>query len=575
MEGKQNDDDTPGAASSGDGGGDDDDNNNINNNNKRKKSSTAVASSCPYLDSIDRTALDFDLEQSCAVTLQTGSHIYVCLVCGGYLRGRGPRTPAYTHSVQKGHYVFCHLATSTFYCLPDDYEIGVEDMGSLQDIQRALHPVFVPELLPTLGTTLSRDLFGRYYRPGFVGLQNLQGTDHMNATLQALAHVIPLRDYFLADHYAVSSTTKHPTALAVTTAFADVIRKLWSPWRFRSHVDPHVFAHVAKPQNMREVGDFLAWLLHQLHLGTKVKKHQKSIIEQVFQGRIKVTTRETQRSRQDARPNHGDDERYGSGDDEEADGPENNANQQQPDDHPTLVVAETTVAETTFFSLSVDIPEKPLFRDEEGGLVIPQEALVNALQKKFDGQRFVDVTSTTRGNKGGKAQRRQYQIQALPDHLILHLIRFRDQEKNPTIIVFPVKNLDLHQYLGEQQRPPTEDTIRAMGIGELKRCLAQYNGGRTSYHVVEKKDLVEAAIDATCCKYDLVANISHDSPVEVGREDGGKVDQLHEGTYKCHVKADKQWFEIQDLHVKEVMAQQIGVSESCVLIFARHRRSSS
>lgn len=506
---------------------------------KRKKS-------CPYLDSIDRTALDFDLGQTCAVTLQTGSHIYACLVCGAYLRGRGPRTPAYTHSVQKGHYVFCQLETGTFHCLPDDYEI--EDV-SLQDIKRALHPSFPPETIPSLGKQMSRDLFGRLYRPGFVGLQNLQGTDHMNAVLQALAHVIPLRDYFLYDNYRVSH--KHKEAAAVTKAFAEVVRKLWSPWRFRAHVDPHVFAHLA-PKDKREVGDFMAWLLHHLHMGTKLKKKHKSIVEQVFQGSVKVTTRETQRLVEVSNPVHEDD-RYGSEDEME---------QTVEESEKETAREKTTVAEriseTTFFSLSVDIPEKPLFRDEEGGLVIPQEALVNVLQK-FDGNRFVDT-------RKGKAQRRRYEIQSLPDCLILHLTRFRDEEKNPTIIVFPVKNLDLRPYLGENA-PPTEEQIRVMGITDLKQCIKDYKGEES--HAVEKEDLIEAAIKATSFKYDLVANISHDSPIEVGREDGGAVDQLHEGTFKCNVKGEKQWYEIQDIHVKEVMPQQIGVSESCLLIFAR------
>lgn len=509
---------------------------------KRKKA-------CPYLDSIDRTALDFDLEPTCAVTLQTGSHVYACLVCGAYLRGRGPRTPAYTHSVQKGHYVFCQLETGTFHCLPDDYEI--EDV-SLQDITRALHPTFQPDTIPSLGKEMSRDLFGRLYRPGFVGLQNLQGTDHMNAAVQALAHVIPLRDYFLQDNYKVSY--KHKTAATVTKAFAEVVRKLWSPWRFRSHVDPHVFVHVA-PKDKREVGDFMAWLLHHLHLGTKLKKKNKSIIEKVFQGKVKVTTRETKRLAEEGKHEE-EDNRNGSDDEVE----------QSAESPPQAGVEEKTtvaenIAETTFLSLSVDIPEKPLFRDEEGGLVIPQEALVNVLQK-FDGKRFVDT-------RKGKAQRRQYEIQALPDHLILHLTRFRDEEKNPTIIVFPVKNLDLRLYLGDHA-PPTEEEIRGMGIAELKRCITYFRGEET--HAIEKKDLIEAAINGTSFKYDLVANISHDSPIEVGREGGGKVDQLYEGTFKCNVKGDRQWYEIQDIHVKDVMPQQIGVSESCLLIFARSHR---
>lgn len=70
-------------------------------------------------------------------------------------------------------------------------------------------------------------------------------------------------------------------------------------------------------------------------------------------------------------------------------------------------------------------------------------------------------------------------------------------------------------------------------------------------------------------KYDLVANITHQNPSDVGREE--KVDPLQEGSYKCHVqhRATGQWYEIQDLHVQEIMPQQIGISESYVLIFRR------
>ena len=98
--------------------------------------------------------------------------------------------------------------------------------------------------------------------------------------------------------------------------------------------------------------------------------------------------------------------------------------------------------------------------------------------------------------------------------------------------------------------------------------------------MIEKNELVEAAVDFVATslpklladKYDLVANIAHESPSEVGRE--GKHDPLQEGSYKCHVQhlGTKQWYEMQDLHVQEIMPQQIGLSECSILIF---RRSSS
>jgi U4/U6.U5 tri-snRNP-associated protein 2 len=70
-------------------------------------------------------------------------------------------------------------------------------------------------------------------------------------------------------------------------------------------------------------------------------------------------------------------------------------------------------------------------------------------------------------------------------------------------------------------------------------------------------------------KYFLCANITHQSPAEVGRE--GVIDPLQVGSYKCHVqhRGTRQWYEIQDLHVQEIMPQQIGLTESNLLIFER------
>lgn len=116
-----------------------------------------------------------------------------------------------------------------------------------------------------------------------------------------------------------------------------------------------------------------------------------------------------------------------------------------------------------------------------------------------------------------------------------------------------------------------------MQIKQLKETLAKYGRGDLVSAAVEKKDLLESTLDFVtrslpdllADKYDLVANITHESPADVGRE--GKHDPLQEGSYKCHVqnRGTKQWYEIQDLHVQEVMPQQIGVSESYLLIFER------
>lgn len=48
-------------------------------------------------------------------------------------------------------------------------------------------------------------------------------------------------------------------------------------------------------------------------------------------------------------------------------------------------------------------------------------------------------------------------------------------------------------------------------------------------------------------------------------------DVVQRGSYKVHVSlpATGQWFELQDLNVTEMSAQQIGVSESYLLVYEK------
>lgn len=552
---------------------------------------------CPYLDTIQRTVLDFDFEASCSVTIQSGPHIYACLVCGRYFRGRGPHTPAYTHAVDASHFVFLHLTQRKFYCLPDNYEI--KNDPSLQDIRDALHPTFTASDIQKLdnNTDLSRDLFGRLYLPGFVGLNNLYKTDGINSVVQALAHVRPLRNFFLefpssdetyqqAREPSSTTGTLSSTPLSathVTHCFAALVRQLWSSHRFKSQVDPHKLVHaitVASNNKYRighqlEIGEFIAWFLHQLHLGTggsekndghtaslpKRKKgnasvdtpndtpinKKQSIIQQIFQGVVRVKTRQAKRKVDVVKENDTmADDRAGSDDDDEAHRTTGNKIEPITDTANQKIVKET-VADLPFLQLTLDLSEKPLFRDQDGGLVIPQEHMVTVLQK-FDGVTASDSFGRQKTKKNGLVmipQRKTYQLLQLPDVLILHLARFPNRRakqqnvaKNPTIVVFPVKNMDLTNYVASSPTLPSDS------------C--------ESY------------------RYDLVANIVHDSPADVGRE-GTAHDPLQEGSYKCHVQhragQKQQWYEIQDLHVQEIMPQQIGVSESYLLILERTKTS--
>lgn len=39
----------------------------------------------------------------------TPVNVYVCLVCGKYFQGRGPKTNAYTHALETDHHMYMKL----------------------------------------------------------------------------------------------------------------------------------------------------------------------------------------------------------------------------------------------------------------------------------------------------------------------------------------------------------------------------------------------------------------------------------------------------------------------------------
>jgi U4/U6.U5 tri-snRNP-associated protein 2 len=75
-----------------------------------------------YLESVNRSVLDFDFENLCSVSL-SNINVYACLVCGKYFQGRGIHSHAYYHSINDDHHVFINLESLKVYVLPDGYEV--------------------------------------------------------------------------------------------------------------------------------------------------------------------------------------------------------------------------------------------------------------------------------------------------------------------------------------------------------------------------------------------------------------------------------------------------------------------
>lgn len=136
-----------------------------------------------------------------------------------------------------------------------------------------------------------------------------------------------------------------------------------------------------------------------------------------------------------------------------------------------------------FLYLTLDLPPTPLFRDEMSENIIPQVPL-SRLLAKFDG------VSEKEYKTYKDSYLKRFVITEFPKFLILYIKRFTQNtfflEKNPTIVNFPIKNVDLSELLEPEE-------------GSNKGTQPNAN-------------------------YDLIANIVHDGDPEPGK-----------GTYRIHV----------------------------------------
>lgn len=98
--------------------------------------------------------------------------------------------------------------------------------------------------------------------------------------------------------------------------------------------------------------------------------------------------------------------------------------------------AETKTAKSPFLFLALDLPKPPLFQDSVEKNIIPQVALATILAK-YDGRTTHEFGDTLKRHK----------LERLPPYLILHTKRFTKnnfvEEKNPTIVNFPLRGVDM------------------------------------------------------------------------------------------------------------------------------------
>ncbi|ODA79803.1 hypothetical protein RJ55_05399 [Drechmeria coniospora] len=452
-----------------------------------------------YLDTIDRHVLDFDFEKLCSVSL-SNINVYACLVCGKYFQGRGPKSHAYFHALEEDHHVFINLESQKVYVLPEGYEVRSK---ALDDIKYVSDPRYAKAEVMALDRTSRKSwtLGGNQYVPGFVGMNNIKENDYVNVVVQALSHVAPLRNYLLLDDFSSKAELVKRCSI--------LFRKIWNPRAFKSHVSPHeLLQEISLRSNKRftlttqsDPVDFVSWFLNNLHMGLGGSKTKpgSSMIQRTFQGRMRVESQAIT-----ARADAGDKLRF-----EEA--------------------AEVQVDIVRFLLLTLDLPSAPLFQDELEKNIIPQVPLTTVLGK-YDGQR----------GQEHHAQRKRYRLMhPLPPYLMFHVKRFSQNkfvsERNPTIVTFDARNLDMSPYVepNPAEWPPSEPIW-----------------------------------------YDLVANIVHEAVRN--KEDVADTGEERK-TWKAQIKdkATGQWVVCQDLFVDKIQSELLYLGETYLQIWERRREPSS
>ncbi len=327
-------------------------------------------------------------------------------------------------------------------------------------------------------------------------MNNIKENDYFNVIIQALAHIPPLRNFFMLEDLSQRSE--------LVQRYSVLVRKIWNTRAFKTHVSPHELLQQISRQSSKRFDllhqsdpvDFLSWFLNNMHLalGGSKTKPGTSIFQRVFQGKLKVESQQIT-----ARADAGDRLRFEDADVDQAIIP--------------------------YMMLTLDLPAAPLFQDELDKNIIPQVPLTSILAK-YDGLKSQEQMN----------MRKRYRLlHPLPSYLLFHIKRFSKNkfvsERNPTIVTFPTRSLDMSPY-------------------------------------VEPNTTLHSPGDPIW--YDLVANVTHEA---VRIRDDSVEGEAERKVWRAQVRdrAKEEWVEIQDLFVERVAAETLFTKESYLMVWERRR----
>jgi len=377
---------------------------------------------------------------------------------------------------------------------------------------------------------------------GYVGINNIKSNDYLNVIVQVLAHVRPIRNYFLLYKFP------NPGTLQLPLRFSTLVRKLWNPRAFKSHVSPHeLLQEIALRSSKRftlthqsDPVEFLSWFLNNMHLslGGSKKPSTKptSVIHSAFQGHLRIESQ--------AITAHSD-----------------SANAR-------LVFSEssTTTSQTTpFLILTLDLPPTPLFQSSNAESIIPQVPLTTLLNK-YNGL----VASEKLAHRV-----RHRLLHPLPPYLLFHIKRFSRNkfvsERNPTIVTFPSpRSLDMSPYVEPNPSawPPGEPIWYDLIANVILDATVTAPGGG------------EGAPNGSDANKGLIGATSSTPGAGAGNEKVSWRIQLHDKAMtfeNSHQQQQKgpEWLEIQDLWVQRAESETLFTREGYLMVWERRKVAAS
>ena len=374
-------------------------------------------------------------------------------------------------------------------------------------------------------------------------MNNIKANDYVNVVAQLQAHVLPIRNFFLLHEFPTPGTPE------IILRFSTLVRKLWNPKAFRSHVSPHeLLQEVALRSSKRftltnqaDPVDFLSWFLNTLHLALGGSKKPSptptSVVHAAFQGRVRIESQ--------AITAHSDTQ------------------------NARLVFTESGTINsqvTPFLILTLDLPPTPLFQSANRESSIPQVPLTTLLNK-YNGY--------TASEKLAHRVRHRL-LHPLPPYLFFHIKRFSKNrfvsERNPTIVTFPSPHgLDMSPYVEPNPNicSPGEPILYDLVANIILDPAIAAPGAMDD--AVDKGVNAASGAGASSSgagggseKVSWLVQL-HDKAMEAENsraKSGGSTEQQQQGP---------EWLEIQDLFVKRAESETLFTREGYLMVWERRK----